>query len=533
MAPKRFGKHMNKKIRFNPKNLGYLLIFCLVVSVLWVNYISLRHAKTSAHNQQPRLVIIYAPCTVNKDYLSVYNADRSYTPHLKEFAKKAAVFLKHRTEAGHSGVAYASLLTGHHADVHGVFIHPAKISQDLYDMSEAFSDNGYEIFYWNKKSMADHDYNYIQAAKEKNVYSDVINAKEDTRLHRILDCVKDEPGYKAFIFANFSVSHFPYNTSLTGKFYELFPQECEEDFVYDEETHSILSKILHLNKYEFNYGFPYAVKKHKISPRQQNIIASTLDSIYKSRNYYLDKLFGDVLDVVKDYGLMDESLIVFTADHGEVLYDEHAPFKWTHGNTVQSEDLDIPLLIFSTNEEMGPKYIDHVSRSIDVFPTIASLAGIRLPDDLYIDGFDWTPSLRGKQPYPNLLAYSHSAMLSGYAEKFASENLGGLRSELYPEASMDWTWVSVRDGDIVTKYKNLGNGKFGFESFDLSKGKNEVTNIYDESLHYFKNISSKLLSYRDKLIDAYHASRGTVESEENDISKDEGMKRLRSLGYLQ
>ena len=96
---------------------------------------------------------------------------------------------------------------------------------------------------------------------------------------------------------------------------------------------------------------------------------------------------------------------------------------------------------------------------------------------------------------------------------------------------MEWTWVAARDGDIVTKYKNLGNGKFGFEAYDLSKEDNEVTNIYDGSQPYFAKISPLLLKYRKSLTDAYDVSLGKG-PRKNDISRDEAVKRLRSLGYI-
>jgi arylsulfatase A-like enzyme len=53
----------------------------------------------------PRLVILYATCTVNCQYLSPYNPGVAYTPHLDAFQEHATVFAKHQTEAGASGVA--------------------------------------------------------------------------------------------------------------------------------------------------------------------------------------------------------------------------------------------------------------------------------------------------------------------------------------------------------------------------------------------------------------------------------------------
>ncbi len=50
----------------------------------------------------PRFVLLYATCTLNKDYLQPYNETR-LTPSLAAFSKESAVFTNHQTESGLSG----------------------------------------------------------------------------------------------------------------------------------------------------------------------------------------------------------------------------------------------------------------------------------------------------------------------------------------------------------------------------------------------------------------------------------------------
>ena len=58
---------------------------------------------------------------MNREFLSPYNPAVSYTPALYRFARDAAVFTRHHTEEGQSGIAFASLLTGDQATRHGVY----------------------------------------------------------------------------------------------------------------------------------------------------------------------------------------------------------------------------------------------------------------------------------------------------------------------------------------------------------------------------------------------------------------------------
>ena len=61
---------------------------------------------------QPRLVLLYATCSVNRDFLSPYNAAVDFTPELAEFPRGGSVFLRHWSEAGQSGIAFASIFSG-------------------------------------------------------------------------------------------------------------------------------------------------------------------------------------------------------------------------------------------------------------------------------------------------------------------------------------------------------------------------------------------------------------------------------------
>jgi hypothetical protein len=73
---------------------------------------------------EPRLVVLYATCTLSRHYLGPYNPDVSFTPALDAFAEEGTVFSRHQTESGQSGVAFASLFSGTQADRHGVYRHP-------------------------------------------------------------------------------------------------------------------------------------------------------------------------------------------------------------------------------------------------------------------------------------------------------------------------------------------------------------------------------------------------------------------------
>ena len=84
----------------------------------------------------PRLVIVYATCSLGTTFLSPYHPELPLTPALQRFAEQAIVFERHQTESGQSGTAFASIFSGRQADEHGVYFHPTRLPEELLMLTE-------------------------------------------------------------------------------------------------------------------------------------------------------------------------------------------------------------------------------------------------------------------------------------------------------------------------------------------------------------------------------------------------------------
>jgi arylsulfatase A-like enzyme len=329
----------------------------------------------------PRLVVLYATCTLNKDYLSPYNATVDYTPHLASLARDGRVFMKHHTESGISGVAYAALLSGQHATRHGVFTHPRRLSDAVYLVTEAFADAGYETFFWADHPMATPEFNYGQGVPASNLFWTKRRRRKpaqerflkatDPRLARILERLMSDPTYRAFLLTNFTVTHGPYRPDHLATFCSQYPEECESVTADDAERYAALFR-------QHYVGWVVAYEETReslgLSADDTAQLVRVVELLYKANVHYLDTQLGALIERIDAAGLLDQSLIAFTADHGEVLYRENAPFKWTHGGTLAPEVLEVPLIVRGGGVQPG--LYDRVTRSVDVFPTLAGLAEI-------------------------------------------------------------------------------------------------------------------------------------------------------------
>ena len=162
-------------------------------------------APQNAGAPAPRLVLLYATCTLNKDYLQPYNETR-LTPNLAAFAEESAVFTNHQTESGLSGPAFASIFSGTQADRHGLFWHPRRLPDDLFLISEAFSAGGYESHYWSGHPMTTPKFNFSQGVKKRNITRKRIRAHHPN-FQSMLRKLRDNPEHRAFVMTSFAVTH--------------------------------------------------------------------------------------------------------------------------------------------------------------------------------------------------------------------------------------------------------------------------------------------------------------------------------------
>lgn len=112
---------------------------------------------------------------------------------------------------------------------------------------------------------------------------------------------------------------------------------------------------------------------------------------------YLDEIIGDLLVRMEQAGILDNTIIVYTSDHGEMA-GEHGVW-WKQG--WYEACTRVPLIISlpqQRNRQMPAKALSTPVALVDLLPTLAGLAGAVCPEGL--DGIDLSGSLTGDAPLP-------------------------------------------------------------------------------------------------------------------------------------
>ena len=126
-------------------------------------------------------------------------------------------------------------------------------------------------------------------------------------------------------------------------------------------------------------------------------------AVYYANVTQVDRAVGELLEGLKDQGLYDNTLIVFTSDNGPEEWMRYPGCDLQHGSVgpLRGHKLDIfeggirvPLIVsWPANIKAGRVSRQAVS-SLDFLPTFCKLAGVSIPDHLALDGCDISDHLK-------------------------------------------------------------------------------------------------------------------------------------------
>ncbi|EAQ43397.1 phosphonate monoester hydrolase, putative [Roseobacter sp. MED193] len=145
-----------------------------------------------------------------------------------------------------------------------------------------------------------------------------------------------------------------------------------------------------------------------LEPTDENI--QTLRALYLGLASEVDTHIGRVMQFLRDSEQEDNTLVVLSADHGEMLGDRHSWGKFTTYDAAYKTPLIIRM---PGNAARAGSVVQDITESIDLTPTILDWVGQAVPNSM--DGASLVPLLRSEPP-ANWRQYSYSELDFGDPE---------------------------------------------------------------------------------------------------------------------
>jgi len=140
------------------------------------------------------------------------------------------------------------------------------------------------------------------------------------------------------------------------------------------------------------------------------------EQLRRQRQHYfanvsmIDARIGDVIAALEKRGVLQDTILVFTSDHGDSLNDHGHSQKWT----MYEPSVRVPGIIWGPGHAVAPRVVDDLVSLIDVGPTMMDLAGAAVPN--WMEGRSLLPYLNGTPVEPRPYVFSEHAgdrILSG------------------------------------------------------------------------------------------------------------------------
>lgn len=188
-----------------------------------------------------------------------------------------------------------------------------------------------------------------------------------------------------------------------------------------------------------------------------------VDSLYDEEILYVDKQVSEVISWLMDHELYDESTILVTADHGELL-GEHEIFYDHHG--LYEGDIHVPLIIKSPGMPRGVRVRGFVTHE-DIAPTILELLGIDV--EVKFDGKPLVETAR-----------------EGESKRDFVISLENTRMTKRAIRTRDWKLIQTMRPDVY------GNPAGHLELYDLRRDPEEKENLAGSEEETLKDLVFKL-----------------------------------------
>lgn len=88
---------------------------------------------------------------------------------------------------------------------------------------------------------------------------------------------------------------------------------------------------------------------------------------YLNSVHYVDTLIGEALELIEEHGLLENSVVLITGDHGQEFNDTKRDY-WGHGSNYTRYQTGVPLMVYAP--ELEPRVYTHRTSHFDVVPTL-------------------------------------------------------------------------------------------------------------------------------------------------------------------
>jgi len=463
--------------------------------------------------------------SLRADHISSYGYSRNTTPHLDRLAENGVIFTQAISPGTGSPSVHTSWLTGLYPSEHGIWGGPnIKVSPNLPLLSELMCDAGYLTagfstnLHFGKRYGLDRGFSsFLELQDQRKSSNLALIYRCLNKMSKVINHGRADWGEKNhskllaevlvswinqnidaqpfFILCNFMETHVPHKP----------PWKFLTKFVTREDGwRNQMNLVNHLSV----DAARYISGKSGITDDDMRLL---LD-LYDAEIAFIDDCIGNIMHFLEQKGLLENTLIIITADHGD-FYGEHGLIM--HNAFLYDELIRVPLIMKLPNVFEGGIICAKQISTLSLSRTVLEFAGV----DVYQMG------IRGESlsSFPDVRSICPIVFSEGKSPGDLFKRIQDFNPD-YGGPNVFSFKRSVR----TTKYKYIWDSERKDEFFSLQDDPKEKNNLITTN-HPMKK------SLRDNLDQIVGTLKQSSSIETNVFSPEEEREienRLKSLGYL-
>jgi arylsulfatase A len=413
-------------------------------------------ADRSLGEGRPNVVIVFADDLGYADINSFSRADRAHrprTPNLDRMAAEGVRLTNFYVAQAVCSASRAALLTGSYSNrvgITGALNHTAThgLNPEELTIAEVLKERGYATAMFGKWHLG-HEQPFQPPRHGFDEYLGLPYSNDMWPRH---------PQQKDF---------YPDLPLIEGdRVIELDPDQSQLTTLYTQRAVQFIQR---------NKEKPFLLYLAHSMPHVPLFVSSkhkgkTGQGLYGDVLAEIDWSVGQVLEAIKAASLDERTLVIFTSDNGPWLsYGDHGgstPFREGKGTTFEG-GVRVPFVARWPGHLPKGLVRDIPAMTIDLMPTIAALAGARVPQDRVIDGRDIWPVLSNQRNATS----PHDALYFYWGTELHAIRSGRWKLHLpHPYQALESAGANGLPGKYVRKELELS-------LFDLEKDPGETTNL--------------------------------------------------------
>ena len=320
--------------------------------------------------ERPNVLLITVD-TLRADAVAAYGNPRLSTPNMDSLAGEGAKFTLAVSAMPQTNPTHATIFTGSFPSRHAIFHHMASLlSESVKPLAEILQEVGYTTaghFSWIsfdpqysglERGFATWERHTVDRpfppGKTPDFYEEYLDSKADVTSDGVLSWLEGGASEPFFLWIHYNDAHWPYEPP--APFGSMFTQ-CQT--CMDGSMDSI-KRI---------------AEGYAPSPEE----AAHLRGLYDGEVAFVDQQLGRVLGWLREKEVLDRTVVVLTADHGEGFGEKGL---YSHQEVLYTTATRVPLII--RYPEMVPaSVVKAPASSVDILPTLMDILGMDAPEGIH------------------------------------------------------------------------------------------------------------------------------------------------------